>query len=345
MRLPARLKRSAAASIVPLLFLLFLSSSNDAFVPPAPSEYAQDNPIDATVVIPSFKEQPNIRPLVERIFHSVTTPSKTEVVVVDDNSQDGTVEDVSALASEGYNVKLILRTTESGLSSAVLRGMAEASGQKLVVMDADLQHPPESVQAFFDALTEETPFALGTRYAAGVEMDKSWPMYRKIISWGARMLARPLTSASDPMTGFFGVTRDIVRIFSSKHLEIVCLTCCLFTLQFTSCSPLNPTGFKIALELLLKSHPQPNTRIAEVPYNFSKRQVGSSKLSSKVMLKYVVQLLSLYRWRFPIRSFVVAEIALVTGFWVLFTIGARAHQGYAERNQDRLTRRKGKYAV
>lgn len=211
MRLPARLKRSALASIAPLLFLLFLSGSNDAFEPPSSSDYPPDSPIDASVVIPSFREQPNIRPLVERIFHSVTTPSKTEVVVVDDNSQDGTADDVAALAAEGYNVKLILRTTESGLSSAVLRGMREAAGQKFVVMDADLQHPPESVQAFFDAITPSTPFALGTRYAPGVEMDKSWPLYRKIISWGARMLARPLTSASDPMTGFFGVSRDVVR--------------------------------------------------------------------------------------------------------------------------------------
>jgi hypothetical protein len=69
------------------------------------------------------------------------------------------------------------------------------------------------VQRLFDALDDPTtPFALGTRYGPGVEMDKNWPLYRRIISWGARSLARPLTSASDPMTGFFGIRKDLVRV-------------------------------------------------------------------------------------------------------------------------------------
>lgn len=214
-QLSPRLRKALLSSLAPLLLLLYLSSSSTStFTPPVPPETPLDAVphVDSSIIIPSFRERPNIRPLVERIFHSVSEPSRTQVVLVDDNSQDGTQEDAASLQDEGYNLLFILRTQDSGLSSAVLKGLSEAEGHKLVVMDADLQHPPEKVQAFLDALSESTPMALGTRYAPGVDMDRDWPLYRKIISWGARMLARPLTSASDPMTGFFAIQKDLVSL-------------------------------------------------------------------------------------------------------------------------------------
>ena len=80
-----------------------------------------------------------------------------------------------------------------------------------------MQHPAEFVAPLLDALSDATPFAIGTRYGAGVSMSKDWPLYRRIISWGARTLARPLTSASDPMSGFFAIQKDLVRFLS--HLS------------------------------------------------------------------------------------------------------------------------------
>lgn len=138
--------------------------------------------------------------------------------MIDDNSQDNTASEIEILREQGYNVHLHTRITERGLSSAVLHGFTLAQGKKLLVMDADLQHPPESVPAFLSALEEKanTPdakqpkFALGTRYAKGVEMDKDWPFYRRVISWGARVLSRPLTNAQDPMGGFFALRKDLV---------------------------------------------------------------------------------------------------------------------------------------
>jgi dolichol-phosphate mannosyltransferase len=83
----------------------------------------------------------------------------------------------------------------------------------VILILCPLQHPPEAVQKLIDALDDPTtPIALGTRYAPGVEMDKNWPWYRHVISWGARSLARPLTSASDPMTGFFGIRKELVSV-------------------------------------------------------------------------------------------------------------------------------------
>lgn len=195
--------------------------------PPNPPSHAISN----TIVVPAYHERANVRPLVEAVFGALRERDQTEIVIVDDNSQDGTVEEVQKLNKEGYQVELLVRTNENGLSSAVLRGFEVARGHKLVVMDADLQvsllpiafdmfdliipvpfqHPASAIQPMFDALSPSTPLALGTRYGEGVSMSQGWPLHRRIISWGARTLATPLTSASDPMTGFFGIMKDHVR--------------------------------------------------------------------------------------------------------------------------------------
>ncbi|GAA5837834.1 hypothetical protein JCM11251_004672 [Rhodosporidiobolus azoricus] len=265
-----------------LLSLILLRSSSSLYDPKTSARYeaaqqSPDRPIHNTIVVPAYHERENLAPLVQAVFAAVRSPAATEILVVDDNSRDGTVEECERLRKdEGYNVELLVRTDEKGLSSAVLRGFERARGDKMVVMDADLQHPPAAIQPLLDALKPETPLALGTRYGEGVSMSEGWPLHRRIISWGARVLARPLTSASDPMTGFFAITKE----------------------QFRSSKPINPSGFKIALEVLLKS-PSPST-LPEIPYSFGIRTVGSSKLSSKVMLKYVGQLLSLYVWAFGV---------------------------------------------
>ncbi|GAA6049714.1 hypothetical protein JCM3770_004423 [Rhodotorula araucariae] len=247
-----------------------------ALYSPPNTDAAPDRPrIHQSVVVPAYHERDNLAPLVRAVFASVHDPAATEVLVVDDDSRDGTVQEVERLRrEEGFNVELLVRTDEKGLSSAVLRGFERARGEKMLVMDADLQHPPAAVQPLLDALSPSSPLALGTRYGDGVSMSSGWPLHRRIISWGARVLARPLTSASDPMTGFFAITKD----------------------QFHRSHPINPSGFKLALELLLKSPLAPHATIPEVAYSFGLRTSGSSKLSSKVMLKYVGQLVTLYVW-------------------------------------------------
>ena len=157
-----------------------------------------------------------------------------ELIVVDDNSRDGTADVVAQLAKEKYNARIIVRTTERGLSSAVLRGFSEAAStsRHLICMDADLQHPPEKVPELLQALIDGAPFVLGTRYAVGTKVDEGWPLYRRVISGGARALARPLTPLSDPMSGFFGIDARLYR----QALPHV-----------------NAVGFKIALELYVKS--------------------------------------------------------------------------------------------
>jgi dolichol-phosphate mannosyltransferase len=136
-------------------------------------------------------------------------------------------------------------------------------------------------------------FVLGTRYGKGVEMDKDWPMHRRIISAGARILALPLTTASDPMSGFFGIRKESV---STSYATTWPLTSC-HVFQFLKARNLNSQGFKIALDLLIKAQISPDA-IAEVPFSFGVRAEGESKLTGKVMIKYLEQLAELYWYKF-----------------------------------------------
>lgn len=267
--------------------------------PTASASSSSSSAPSCSVIVPAFRENLNIRPLVTRLssaFSSHPDLSNTEIIIVDDNSRDGSVETVSALQHEGYNVRIVVRTSERGLSSAVVRGFREARGERMICMDADLQHPPEAVPSLLLALDDRKTFVLGTRYGAGVSMDKDWPLHRRIISSGARMLALPLTSASDPMSGFFGITK---RSFANADQDI------------------NAQGFKIALDLLVKSGVESNA-IAEVPFSFGLRQEGESKLDGKVMLKYVEQLVELYRFRFgtlPLVFVILMLLVLALYVW------------------------------
>ncbi|KAJ7255731.1 nucleotide-diphospho-sugar transferase [Mycena rebaudengoi] len=251
----------------PPLYTPSLSAVNS---PPPQS----DPPISTSIIVATYHERANLEPLVLATFAALPPElaQHTEILFLDDDSRDGTAEEVALLRTSHPTVQLLTRTGERRLRSAVLRGFERARGERLVVMDADLQHPPTAIPALLTALDfGDTPMALGTRYGRGVSMDASWPLYRRVISWGARILARPLTTASDPMTGFFAVRKD----------------------AFLHARPLSPQGFKIALELLLAIPGA--ARPPEVPYAFGVRTVGASKLGAKVIFKYVLQLVWLYR--------------------------------------------------
>ncbi|AMD20399.1 HDL345Wp [Eremothecium sinecaudum] len=251
--------------------------------------------IENSIIVPAYREKLNIKPLTTRLFAALGNEfsKTTELIFVDDNSQDGSVEEVEMLAKKGYNVRIIVRTDERGLSSAVLKGFYDAKGKYLICMDADLQHPPESVPSMLQLLRSH-PFTLGTRYAPGVGIDKDWPLYRRVISTGARMLALPLTSASDPMSGFFGL---------QKHY-----------LVHDKARSINPQGFKIALDLLVKLPLPGDSRIGELPFSFGVRTEGESKLSGKVIVQYVNQLIELYAFKFG-----ATNLLLFVFFWTIIS--------------------------
>lgn len=248
-----------------------------------------DQSCSLSIVVPTFREAANMAELSCRLFEALESSPEyadAELIIVDDNSNDG----IDRVISEGAyadRTRLIVRTTERGLASAVLRGLAEARGRLLVVMDADLSHPPEAVPKLVAPLAAgAADMVVGSRYAPGGSTDTEWSWFRRLNSRVATWLARPFAAITDPMSGFFAMPRGV----------------------FARAAFLNPTGYKIALELMVKCRCH---RVAEVPIHFADRQRGQSKLTMREQFRYVEHLSRLYDFRFP-RLIPVAKFLIVT---------------------------------
>jgi dolichol-phosphate mannosyltransferase len=229
---------------------------------------------DVTIVVPTHREVENLRPLVTRIGGAMSQVGRPyEIIIVDDDSRDGTDESVRELHELGYPVRLITRVGERGLSSAVMRGFSEANGETFICMDADLSHPPEAIPPLLRAVSEPgVDFVVGSRYVSGGSTDEQWGVLRWVNSKLATALARPFTSVKDPMSGFFSISRTV----------------------YDKATSLNPVGYKIALELIVKCN---CSGIREIPIHFAKRQFGESKLSITERLNYLRHLRRLMEFK------------------------------------------------
>lgn len=226
------------------------------------------NPVD-TVVVPTYNERDNLASLAERVFAAVS-PDDTELLIVDDNSPDGTAELAESLAAR-YPVRCIVRRDERGLATAVIAGLRAARGDRVVSMDADLSHPPERIPALLGALDDpQVQMAIGSRFVPGGKVDLDWPWYRRLNSYVARCLARPLTPVRDMMAGFFCIRRASLQL-----------------------DGLRPVGYKIALELIVR-HRWKN--VVEIPISFSDRAAGLTKLNTAEQWRYLRHLARLYRF-------------------------------------------------
>jgi len=221
-----------------------------------------------SVVVPTYREAQNIPSLIERIDRVRREHDlDLELLIMDDDSRDGTAETVQSLGRPW--VRLVTRIQNRGLSPAVLDGFALARHDLLLVMDADLSHPPEKIPEMLDALTAGHDFVVGSRYVPGGSTDHDWGPFRWINSRAATLLARPLTSIKDPMSGFFALRRE----------------------TYQKAATLNPVGYKIALELLVKADCR---RVCEIPIHFGQRRLGDSKLSLREQLSYIRHLRRLF---------------------------------------------------
>ena len=264
-----------------------------------------------SIIIPTYNEKDNVLPLIEKL-HSVLSGYNYEVVFVDDNSRDGTIALVESL-SKKYPVKIIVRKDVKGLATAVVEGFKHAAGQLFVVMDADLQHPPELIPNLLQALEAGADIAIASRYVAGGGMQ-NWSTTRKIISKGAIILSHILLPASravkDITSGFFAVKREVVES-----------------------AQLKPTGWKILLEILYMGKYQ---KVVEVPFIFALRTKGTSKLNSRQQIEYLKHIWSLMRrksehWRFA--KFIAVGLSGVVVnlgiYWLLTRFGGLS-SGYLD---------------
>jgi dolichol-phosphate mannosyltransferase len=244
----------------------------------AATQSATATTIKFSIVIPTYNEAGGIAKLIETlddVFRANNLDG--EIVVVDDNSPDGTGAIVDALAGR-YPVRCLHRPGKMGLSSGVIDGwkFARPESDALGAMDADFSHDAAIVPKMVAALASgEYGLAIGSRYVEGGGIE-NWPMKRKITSLVAIALAKPLTSVRDITSGFFLVRRTA--------LDGVAL---------------DPIGFKIGLEVIAKAH---YGRALEVGYVFTDRVAGTSKLNQSEIFNYLRQLVRIYRGRLLGRS-------------------------------------------
>lgn len=221
-----------------------------------------------TVIVPTLNEEGNIDLLLERIFATLSREQQDfEVLFVDSASRDKTRERVLAWQGRGP-VRLLARDVNTGLAGAVLAGAAASEATYLVVMDADLSHPPETIpELLAPLLAGSYDMVLGSRYIEGGSMP-DWPVSRKLSSRLATLPALLFCDVRDPLAGFFALRRDLLLAL-----------------------PGPVPGFKIALAVLAAYHPR--LRVLEVPIEFRDRDYGESKMNKKVVLQYLQQLAGL----------------------------------------------------
>lgn len=226
-----------------------------------------------SIIVPTLNEAGNIEPLLKRIFkvrddHDLDL----EVVFVDDASTDGTCDEIREW-QDAFPVRLVNRVRDDGLAGAVIAGAKAAEGEYVVVMDADLSHPPEVIPDLLAPLVQDShDMVIGSRYVPGGAMPE-WPLSRKISSKLATLPARFFTDAQDPMAGLFAVRRFRLATLDRQV-----------------------SGFKIGLEVLATA--EVDLRVTEIPIVFHDRYKGKSKMNSAVIGDYLRQLLLFVGARF-----------------------------------------------
>jgi len=239
-----------------------------------------------TIVLPTYEEVESLPSLICAIeeVRKSELPNLS-IIIVDDNSNDGTESLIEELGHSW--IRLLVRRDERGLSSAVIRGLQEATTEYCIVMDADGSHPPDAIPATIQALEDGADFVIGSRYISGGSTEDGWGFLRWINSKVATIMARPFTSVLDPMSGFLAFRRSI----------------------FDDATHLNPVGYKIGLELIVKCG---CINVVEVPIHFRTRQRGQSKLTLRVQWEYLRHVILLLRYTHP----------KLVSFFTFATVGA-----------------------
>ena len=259
---------------------------DNRFADPAPAPDRQV-PVALSIIVPTYNERANIGELVSRVAATLTDVA-WEIIVVDDNSPDGTADHVRDLHALDPRVRVIQRIGRRGLSSACIEGMLSSSAPVLAVMDGDLQHDPALLAGMYRAMRSgETDLVVASRYVAGGALGE-WAHERAVASKIATKLARSLTGVelTDPMSGYFMLRREVI----DEHAPA-----------------LSGIGFKILLDIVLSC--RDTLRIRELPLVFGVRRCGVSKLSPGVAWEYILLLADkLLGHIVPVRFFAFAAV-------------------------------------
>ena len=270
-----------------------------------------------SVIIPTYNESQNITKMLDIVSSCLPAAANAEIIVVDDNSPDGTGKIAEEYARKARTtgtceIRIINRKDEKGLSSAILTGIRASVGESVVVMDSDFSHPPETIAKMIEEMKRSNcDIVVASRYVEGGSIT-GWPFKRKLISRGATKIAQRSLGIKikDPMSGFFAFRRHIIRNINFDAI-----------------------GYKILLEILVKAR---GAKVREIPYNFTDRKSGKSKLDRTVISDYVRSVWKLYRYGKPEkerrtsvrflskagRFYTVGASGLLVNYLVSFLFGA-----------------------
>nr|WP_294529205.1 glycosyltransferase family 2 protein [uncultured Rhodopila sp.] len=247
-----------------------------------------------SVIVPSFNERPNVAPMIAKLDAALAGIA-WEVIYVDDNSPDGTTQEVRRIAAGDTRVRCIRRIGRRGLASAVIEGALSSSAAYVAVIDGDLQHDETQLPVMLEALQGgRYDLAVASRHVAGGDNAGLSSRWRHVLSDGGIRLAQAFLPVrlTDPMSGFFMLPRPLFEELARN---------------------LNGQGFKILLDLVLSS-PVP-LRVLEVPARFRERVAGESKMDALVMVQFGGLLLDkVFGGLLPLRFF---SFALVGALGVL----------------------------
>lgn len=230
--------------------------------------YSQAVTPDLSIVVPTYNERERLAELVDAVLSAGAGAGlAVELVIVDDNSPDGTGALADELAAT-RPMQVVRRAGKLGLGTAVVAGFAVAKAPIVGVMDADFSHPPHLVPVLYQAMqSTAADVVVASRYVPGGSTP-DWPWSRRLLSRVGCWLARPIAPIRDAASGFFLIRADLAR-----RVKI------------------QAGGFKICLELLVRGAPD---RVVELPYRFDDRELGESKMSLREASGYLIQLRDLY---------------------------------------------------
>ncbi len=259
-------------------------------------EIAENSSIKFSLIIPTYNEGDNVPEIVSILSQLLDSeiPGEYELIVVDDNSPDGTWKIAQDLTPEYRQLRVMRREKEKGLSTAVIRGWQVARGKVLGVIDADLQHPPEVLLQLWGEMEQGADLAVASRHVEGGGVSE-WSVIRRFLSRGAQMLGlmilpEVIGRLSDPMSGYFMMRRDAIV---GRYLS--------------------PVGYKILIEVTGRGAIR---WIGEVGYVFRERQAGASKVTWKQYIEYIQHLLKLRFSLWPIKRFLRFGVVGFSGVFV-----------------------------
>jgi dolichol-phosphate mannosyltransferase len=226
---------------------------------------------ELTVVSPTFNERANVRPLIAKLDAALKGVA-WQIIFVDDNSPDGTAEEVKAVAQKDGRVQCLRRVGRRGLAGAVLEGALASAAPYVAVIDADLQHDETLLPKMLKVLRDdEADMVVASRFIDPEGLSQGLSATRqkgsRLATWMGRQVLK--NEVSDPVSGFFMARRGIWEVTAPK---------------------LSTEGFKVLFDILA-SNPEP-MRVAELPYKFRDRLAGESKLDRRVVIEYLSLILN-----------------------------------------------------